>query len=70
MAKIYLAIPATSAPSERAFSQGRLFVDHTRAKLTAEHLTALICLKSWRTANIFLTQLYVFYLLFVFNLYF
>ena len=53
MAKIYLAIPATSAPSERAFSQGRLIVDHTRARLTAEHLTALMCLKSWRTSNIF-----------------
>ena len=70
MAKIYLAIPATSAPSERAFSQGRLIVDHTRARLTAEHLTALMCLKSWRTSNIFWTQLYVFYLIFVFYLYF
>ena len=51
MAKVYLAVPRTSAPSERAFLLGRLLMPYTRTRLTAE-LSALMCLKSWSKQNI------------------
>ena len=53
MAKIYLAVPATSTPSERAFSQGRLLLRYSRSRQNSQHIRALICLKSWSNSNIF-----------------
>lgn len=47
MAKDYLSIPSTSTPSERAFSKGRLIIQHTRASLSADKIRALMCLSSW-----------------------
>ena len=47
MATKYFSVCATSTPSERAFSDGRLICNHTRGSLSPEKLTALMCLKSW-----------------------
>ncbi len=47
MALQYLSVCATSAPSERAFSGGRHICCYTRWSLSAEKLTAIMCLKSW-----------------------
>ena len=47
MARSFLAIPATSTPSERAFSRGRIVLSHLRNRLTAEKTRALLCLQSW-----------------------
>ena len=46
MAKVYLAIPSTSTPSERAFFNGRLIVHHTLCSLSAEKIRALMCLNN------------------------
>lgn len=48
MAKTYLAIPATSTPSERAFSQGKRIVDDIRNSLKSERINELMCLNSWK----------------------
>ena len=54
MAKIYLTIPATSTPSERAFTQGRLLLCYSDYNETeSEYNNALICLRSWSKSNIF-----------------
>lgn len=47
MAKKFLTASATSTPSERSFSGGRLVCDYTRGSLSSEKLCALICLNSW-----------------------
>jgi hypothetical protein len=47
MAMKHLSVCATSTPSERAFSGGRLICSHLRGSLSSEKLTALMCLKSW-----------------------
>jgi hypothetical protein len=47
MAKSYFSVPATSTPSERSFSGGRLICHHTRGSLSAEKLCSLMCLNSW-----------------------
>ena len=47
MSQVYLSVPATSTPSERGFSGGRLICHHTRGSLSAEKLSALMCLNSW-----------------------
>lgn len=47
MAKGMLAVPATSAPSERSFSAAlRVMSDHC-ASFTAQNLEVQVCLKSW-----------------------
>ena len=47
MAKDYLAIPATSTPSERCFSQARLVLPHTRNRLGPTKVKELILLEAW-----------------------
>ena len=47
MARDFLAVPATSASSERAFSFARHTVTEFRAGLSPETIRALLCLKSW-----------------------
>ena len=47
MAKVYFSVPATSTPSERCFSGGRLICHHTRGSLSSTKLSALMCLNSW-----------------------
>jgi hypothetical protein len=47
MAKAILAIPATSAPSERAFSSGSCIVSDNRASLGQDSIEILMCLKNW-----------------------
>ena len=44
MAKKYLAIPATSTPSERVFSVAGIMVDKRHAALTPEMIDALVFL--------------------------
>ncbi|KAI9621667.1 hypothetical protein KEM48_007640 [Puccinia striiformis f. sp. tritici PST-130] len=47
MARTYLAVPASSAPSKRAFSAGRHIQDYTRNHMCVVTLEALICLNNW-----------------------
>lgn len=47
MARDFLAIPATSASSERAFSGARHTVSTFRHKLGSETLRQCMCLKTW-----------------------
>jgi hypothetical protein len=47
IARKYLAIPASSASSERFFSQGALIIPKLRNRLTKETFEKIICLKSW-----------------------
>ncbi|MBW0482459.1 hypothetical protein O181_022174 [Austropuccinia psidii MF-1] len=47
MACNYLAIPATSAPSERVFSGGRRILSYQRASLSPFHIEQLACVKDW-----------------------
>ena len=44
LARHYLAIPATSTPSERVFSVAGIVVDKRRCALTAEMINALVFL--------------------------
>ena len=46
LARKYLAIPATSAPSERVFSLAGSICNRRRASLTPEHLNALVFLNA------------------------
>ncbi len=48
MAMDYLAIPSSSASSERAFSQAHLVITETRTSLCTDSVRALNCLKSWK----------------------
>ena len=47
MARNYLAVPATSAPSERAFSLGRQVVSTFRHQLETDTIQHTMCLKAW-----------------------
>jgi hypothetical protein len=47
IARDYLAIPATSAPAERAFSGERDLVSDKQGSLTEETIQACMCLTSW-----------------------
>lgn len=47
MAKDYLAIPGTSASSERLFSSGKHLISDTRQSLSPSTIRACQCLKSW-----------------------
>ena len=53
MASDYLAIPASSAPIERIFSSAADTVTPDRARLLAETISAIMCLKHWYRSNIF-----------------
>lgn len=47
MARDHMAIPGTSAASERVFSSGGDILTKKRNKLTGEHVRHLLCLRSW-----------------------
>ena len=47
MAHCYLAIPATSASSERVFSKGRRILSWQCASLKPKSVEELLCLKDW-----------------------
>jgi hypothetical protein len=47
LARTYLQIPATSAPSERFFSQGARIINKDRNKLNKDTFEYIIALKSW-----------------------
>lgn len=47
MARDYLAIPGTSASSERLFSSGRQLITDFRCSLSPATIQACMCLKSW-----------------------
>ncbi|KNZ47632.1 uncharacterized protein VP01_626g8 [Puccinia sorghi] len=52
MAQGYLSVPASSAPTKRAFSAGRYIQDYTRNQLNPNTLQALLCLKNWLTEDV------------------
>jgi hypothetical protein len=47
MARDYLAIPGTSASSERLFSSGKNLITKNRNSLQEDTIQAHECLKSW-----------------------
>lgn len=47
MARDYLAIPATSVPSEQCFSISKNLITNNRNRLLGKTTRACICLKSW-----------------------
>jgi hypothetical protein len=47
MARDFLCIPATSAPSERVFSDGGNTITKKRYKLALESVRYVVCLRSW-----------------------
>jgi hypothetical protein len=47
IARKYLQIPATSAPSERFFSNGALIINKLRNRLNKDTFEKIICLKNW-----------------------
>ncbi|EPZ36066.1 HAT dimerization domain-containing protein [Rozella allomycis CSF55] len=51
MAKDYLAIPGTSASSERLFSSGRQLITDFRCSLSPATIQACMCLKGWLKAE-------------------
>lgn len=67
MAQCYLSIPATSAQSERAFSQGRLILSHTRSSLSASRIRAVMCLNNWHKNGNIMFRLFCFHFISLFN---
>ena len=53
MARDYLAIPTSSAPVERIFSSAADTVTPDRTRLSAETISAIMCLKHWYRSDIF-----------------
>jgi len=47
MARDYMAIPATSAPSERVFSEAGNLITKKRGKISSENVRYVLCLRSW-----------------------
>ncbi len=56
MARDYLAVPASSAGSERSFSTGRDLLGLNRHRLLPESMEASIRLRSWLRAGIDIDQ--------------
>ncbi|OAJ41345.1 hypothetical protein BDEG_24966 [Batrachochytrium dendrobatidis JEL423] len=52
MARDYLAIPATSASSEHAFSKARHLITDSRTRLSDQTIRASICLGNWQRGRI------------------
>jgi len=55
MARDFLAIPATSVPSEHIFSLAGRIVDDNRTNLDPNTVEALVCLRNW-LSNQFLLE--------------
>lgn len=53
MARDYLAVPATSCPSERLFSTAGNVISASRSRLNPDTVRALLCLKSWSNSGLF-----------------
>lgn len=47
MARDFLAIPATSAPSERVFSMAGNLLSKKRTRISSENVRIVLCLRSW-----------------------
>jgi hypothetical protein len=47
MARDYLAVQASSVPSERVFSSSGLFISDRRTRLSNDTIQASMCLKHW-----------------------
>jgi hypothetical protein len=47
IARDYLAIPATSAPSERVFSVAGNLISKKRTRIASENVRYVLCLRSW-----------------------
>jgi hypothetical protein len=47
IARDYMAIPATSAPSERVFSLAGNLITKKRTKISSENVRYVLCLRSW-----------------------
>jgi hypothetical protein len=47
MALDFMAIPATSAPSERIFSQAGNLISKKRTRISSENVRYVLCLRSW-----------------------
>ncbi|KAI7967282.1 hypothetical protein MJO29_000559 [Puccinia striiformis f. sp. tritici] len=47
MARCYLGIPATSAPSERVFSRSKTIIGSQRHSLSSSSIEHLLCVKEW-----------------------
>src|SRR5260370_40059772 len=47
MARDYLSIPATSAPSERAFSLTGNLISKKRGRIASKNVRYVLCLRSW-----------------------
>jgi hypothetical protein len=49
MARDYLAIPATSVPSEQCFSISKNLITNNRNRLVGKTVRMCMCLKSWNS---------------------
>ena len=47
IARDFLAIPATSAPSERVFSLAGNLISKKRTSIASENIRYVLCLRSW-----------------------
>ena len=47
IARDYLAIPATSAPSERVFSMAGNLISKKRTRISSENVRYVLCLRGW-----------------------
>jgi len=47
MARDYMVIPTTSAPSERVFSVTGNLIIKKRTKISSENVRYVLCLRSW-----------------------
>jgi hypothetical protein len=56
MALDFLAIPATSACSERSFSSARIIMPYNRTQLHASTLQGLVCLRNWSKTKVSVTE--------------
>jgi hypothetical protein len=57
-ARDYLAIPGTSASSERLFTSGKLMITETRSRLSASTIQACQCLLLNTYAPMYVYRLY------------
>jgi len=51
MARDYLAIPATSVPSEQVFSTGKNLITDKRNRLVGKTIRMCLCLRSWWSSS-------------------